>query len=63
MISAEMISGQFGIGYCTWQSYGLLDYSGVVVGMLSIGILGWETAWLVERIGARINRWLPRNAR
>lgn len=63
VISAEMISGQFGIGYYTWQSYGLLDYSGVVVGMLSIGILGWGTAWLVERLGSRINRWLPRNAR
>ncbi|MEU0218042.1 ABC transporter permease [Streptomyces sp. NPDC006265] len=63
VISAEMISGQFGIGYYTWQSYGLLDYSGVIVGMLSIGILGWGTAWLVERLGARINRWLPRNAR
>ncbi|MER5213045.1 ABC transporter permease [Streptomyces sp. NPDC002838] len=63
VISAEMISGQFGIGYYTWQSYGLLDYSGVVVGMLSIGILGWGTAWLVERLGSRVNRWLPRNAR
>ncbi|WP_329311055.1 ABC transporter permease [Streptomyces sp. NBC_01262] len=63
VISAEMISGQFGIGYYTWQSYGLLDYSGVVVGMLSIGVLGWGTAWLVERLGARINRWLPRAAR
>ncbi|MEV6791894.1 ABC transporter permease [Streptomyces sp. NPDC051320] len=63
VISAEMISGQFGIGYYTWQSYGLLDYSGVVVGMLSIGVLGWGTAWLVERLGARVNRWLPRAAR
>lgn len=63
VISAEMISGQFGVGYYTWQSYGLLDYSGVIVGMLSIGILGWGTAWLVERLGSRINRWLPRNAR
>jgi len=63
VISAEMISGQFGIGYYTWQAYGLLDYSGVVVGMLSIGALGWATAWLVERLGFRINRWLPRAAR
>src|SRR5690606_23273651 len=28
VISAEMISGQFGIGYATWQAYGLLDYAG-----------------------------------
>jgi NitT/TauT family transport system permease protein len=63
VISAEMISGQFGIGYYTWQSYGLLDYPGVIVGMFSIGVLGLGTAWLVERVGRRINRWLPRSER
>jgi NitT/TauT family transport system permease protein len=63
VISAEMISGQFGIGYFTWQAYGLLDYPGVVVGMLSIGVLGWATAWLVEMAGRRVNRWLPRAER
>ncbi|GAA3949198.1 ABC transporter permease [Gordonia caeni] len=63
VVSAEMISGQFGIGYYTWQAYGLLDYAGVVVGMLSIGALGLLTAWIVERIGRRINNWLPRNKR
>lgn len=63
VVSAEMISGQFGIGYYTWQAYGLLDYAGVVVGMMSIGALGLGTAWLVERVGRRVNRWLPRAAR
>jgi NitT/TauT family transport system permease protein len=60
VVSAEMISGQFGIGYYTWQSYGLLDYPGVVVGMISIGALGLMTAWAVERVGRRVNHWLPR---
>ncbi|MBJ7462959.1 MAG: ABC transporter permease [Mycolicibacterium sp.] len=63
VVSAEMISGQFGIGYYTWQAYGLLDYAGVVVGMISIGALGLGTAWLVERVGRRVNRWLPRASR
>ncbi|MEE3851655.1 ABC transporter permease [Gordonia sp. LSe1-13] len=63
VVSAEMISGQFGIGYYTWQSYGLLDYAGVVVGMLSIGALGLITAWIVELIGRRVNHWLPRASR
>ncbi|WP_132472486.1 ABC transporter permease [Rhodococcus sp. SMB37] len=63
VVSAEMISGQFGIGYYTWQAYGLLDYAGVVVGMLSIGALGLLTAWVVEMIGRRVNHWLPRAQR
>ncbi|WP_373861268.1 ABC transporter permease [Nocardia caishijiensis] len=60
VVSAEMISGQFGIGYYTWQAYGLLDYAGVVVGMVSIGALGLITAWVVELTGRRVNHWLPR---
>lgn len=63
VVSAEMISGQFGIGYYTWQAYGLLDYAGVVVGMISIGALGLTTAWLVEYVGRRVNHWLPRATR
>lgn len=63
VVSAEMISGQFGIGYYTWQSYGLLDYAGVVVGMISIGALGLLTAWIVERAGRRVNHWMPKAAR
>lgn len=59
VISAEMISGQLGIGYFTWQSYGLLDYPGVIVGMLTIGLLGWLSAAVIELFGRRLTRWLP----
>jgi NitT/TauT family transport system permease protein len=62
VISAEMISGQFGVGYWTWMSYSLLDYPGVVTGMLTIGLLGFGTAALVELIGRRVNHWLPGEA-
>ncbi len=60
VISAEMISGQFGVGYRTWQAYTVVDYPGVVVGMLTIGLLGWLTSSLVELTGRRATRWLPR---
>jgi NitT/TauT family transport system permease protein len=63
VISAEMISGQFGVGYFTWRSYGLLDYPGVVVGMLTIGLLGWQSAVLIELTGRRLTRWLPSEER
>lgn len=63
VISAEMISGQYGVGYWTWMSYSLLDYSGVVSGMLTIGILGFSTSWAVERLGRSVNRWLPGDKR
>ncbi|MBV1851337.1 ABC transporter permease [Catellatospora tritici] len=59
VISAEMISGDFGVGYRTWKAYTIVDYPGVLVGMLTIGVLGWLTSSAVERVGRRATRWLP----
>ncbi|MFD4475304.1 ABC transporter permease [Streptomyces sp. NPDC058471] len=60
VISAEMISGEYGVGYRTWQDYTVLDYPGVFVGMVTIGALGWMTSTAVEVLGRRVTRWLPR---
>lgn len=62
MISAEMISGQYGVGYRTWQDYTVVDYPGVFVGMVTIGVLGWATSTAVELLGRRLTRWLPRTS-
>ena len=60
VISAEMISGQYGVGYRTWQDYTVVDYPGVFVGMVTIGVLGWLTSTAVEQVGRWLTRWLPR---
>lgn len=60
LISAEMISGHLGVGYRTWQSYTVVDYPGVVVGMLTIAALGVLTSGAIELAGRRVTRWLPR---
>ncbi|GAA0620873.1 ABC transporter permease [Streptomyces crystallinus] len=60
VISAEMISGEYGVGYRTWQDYTVVDYPGVLVGMATIGILGRLTAGAVELLGRRLTHWLPR---
>ncbi|MET9156786.1 ABC transporter permease [Streptomyces parvulus] len=60
VISAEMISGQYGVGYRTWQDYTVVDYPGVFVGMVTIGVLGWLTSTAVELLGRRLTHWLPR---
>jgi NitT/TauT family transport system permease protein len=63
LISAEMISGQFGVGYFTWVAYGIVKYSQIVVGMLVIGVLGMLSSALIRVIGARCMPWLPRRAK
>ena len=63
VISAEMISGDFGLGYRTWQAYTIVDYPHVLVGMLSIGAIGWVTSGCVELVGRRLTRWLSSEQR
>ncbi|OBB90029.1 ABC transporter permease [Mycobacterium sp. 852002-40037_SCH5390672] len=60
VISAEMISGRLGVGYRTWQDYTVLAYPQVFVGIITIGVLGFATSAVVELVGRRVTRWLPR---
>ncbi len=63
LISAEMISGQYGVGYFTWVAYGIVKYSSIVVGMLTIGILGMVSSALIRVIGNSLMPWRPRSAK
>jgi NitT/TauT family transport system permease protein len=53
LIAAEMISGQFGIGYFTWEAYSLITYSEIALGMITIGVLGLLCSGAI-RLVARI---------
>lgn len=57
LVTAEMISGQFGVGYYTWMSYTVQDYPGTVVGMVLIGLLGLASSAVVRRTGDALTRW------
>jgi NitT/TauT family transport system permease protein len=57
LITAEMIAGQYGIGYFTWESYTLQNYADIVVGMLLIGALGMGSSVLTKRLGLALMPW------
>jgi len=57
LVTAEMISGQFGIGYYTWMSYTIQNYAEIIVGMLLIGVLGMASSALVRQIGNLLMPW------
>lgn len=57
LVTAEMIAGQYGIGYYTWESYTVQAYPNIVVGMLVIGALGMGSSALVTWAGARLMPW------
>jgi NitT/TauT family transport system permease protein len=57
LVTAEMIAGQYGIGYYTWESYNLQRYPEIVVGMLLIGAFGMGSSALVRQLGAALTPW------
>ncbi|MEL6061932.1 MULTISPECIES: ABC transporter permease [unclassified Methylobacterium] len=59
LVTAEMISGQYGIGYFTWESYTLQNYDAIVVGMLLIGLLGMGSSLAVRGLGRLAMPWTP----
>lgn len=58
LIAAEMISGQFGIGYFTWEAYSLIQYQDIVVGMIVIGFLGLLCSGLIRLAGTALMPWV-----
>jgi len=59
VIAAEMISGQSGIGYFTWEAYSLIAYPDIVLGMAAIGLLGLVSSAGIRRLGRLAMPWLP----
>jgi NitT/TauT family transport system permease protein len=58
LIAAEMISGQFGVGYYTWEAYSLVNYPAIVLGMITIGVLGLICSGLIRLCGVFMMPWL-----
>jgi NitT/TauT family transport system permease protein len=57
LIAAEMISGQYGIGYFTWEAYSLVQYADIALGMIAIGVLGLGSSALIRGIGHILMPW------
>ncbi len=57
LIAAEMIAGQFGIGYFTWEAYSLVEYPKIVLGMVCIGVLGLASSALIRLVGWLVMPW------
>jgi len=57
LITAEMVSGQYGIGYFTWEAYTLQNYPDIVLGMVLIGVLGMLSSAGIKLAGRWMMPW------
>lgn len=60
LVAAEMVSGEFGLGYMIVDSYMNITYVSMVIGMLTLGFVGWVTSALVRMVGNRMMQWRVR---
>ncbi|MGV6850080.1 MAG: ABC transporter permease [Marinibacterium sp.] len=60
LLAGEIISGQYGIGYFTWNAYSLINYPDIVLGMLVIGFLGTGSTAAVKAITRPMLKWQER---
>lgn len=60
LVAAEMVSGEFGLGYMIVDSYMNVTYVTMVIGMLTLGFAGWVTSALVRMVGNRMMSWRVR---
>ena len=58
LIAAEMISGQYGIGYFTWEAYSLIEYADIAIGMIVIGVLGLLCSGTIRILGTMLMPWM-----
>lgn len=62
LIAAEMISGQYGIGYFTWEAYSLIEYADIAIGMIVIGVLGLICSGAIRVLGTVLMPWMANNS-
>lgn len=57
LLAGEIISGQYGIGYFTWDAYSMVRTPDIVVGMLAIGFLGSISTIAVRILTQPFLKW------
>jgi NitT/TauT family transport system permease protein len=60
LVAAEMVSGQFGLGYLINTSYTTVQYPNIIIGMLTLGLVGYVTCALVRAVGDWLMTWRVR---
>jgi NitT/TauT family transport system permease protein len=60
LVAGEMVSGQYGLGYVINTSYTMVRYPTIVIGMVTLGIVGYVTSAGVRLLGDYMMQWRAR---
>src|SRR5215467_971691 len=60
LVAAEMVSGQYGLGYVINTSYTMVRYPTIIIGMVTLGAVGYVTSAIVRIVGDYLMQWRTR---
>jgi ABC-type nitrate/sulfonate/bicarbonate transport system permease component/CRP-like cAMP-binding protein len=60
LVAAEMVSGQYGLGYVINTSFVMVRYPTIVIGMVTLGVVGYVTSAMVRIAGDYLMEWRVR---
>ncbi len=60
LVAGEMVSGQFGLGYLINTSYMMVEYPKIIIGMITLGIVGFASSAMVRVLGDYLMQWRVR---
>jgi len=60
LVAGEMVSGQYGLGYLINTSYMMIEYPKIIIGMITLGVVGYSTSAMVRLAGDYMMQWRVR---
>jgi ABC-type nitrate/sulfonate/bicarbonate transport system permease component len=60
LVAGEMVSGQYGLGYLINTSYTMVQYPTMVIGMITLGVVGYVTSAGIRILGNYLMQWRAR---
>ena len=60
LVAGEMVSGEYGLGYVINTSYTMVRYPTIIIGMVTLGIVGYVTSAAVRLLGDYMMQWRTR---
>lgn len=57
LVAGEMIAGKRGLGYMIYDAYSMVQIPTIIMGMLTLGLLGFFSSALVRYLGRRLMAW------
>ncbi len=62
LVAGEMLAGEFGLGYLIWNSFILVQYPVIIIAMITLGVVGSLSSFIIRLVGDRLMQWKVREA-